>query len=412
MISFNLYNCIISIVVTICSFYWIRGVRIIEKKILYLFIAFFYFLFCGFTSFLFECGDYIIYYSVYTFALGITLYYSRNLSFKIDFIKSADFAYFIERYAKYYLVLYFAYQFFGLVYPENKLLNLIILQAPQAQDALEKSLDHTIGDSIGYLNTILFYVALSAYIKRPWKVIFLMFFNMYLGYASSSYISRGGIARLLVVIFLFLYINNPQKRKLIIALAIVSSFFSVIFFIGYMYLRMGGEFVVVDFSFAFQKIAEIELSFAANFEEVIRFGNDELGRYLWWFISLPLPGFLKFGTADIAINQEYTENIVGLSSLGDDFYIMLPGLAIEGVYMFGSLYILHAVLYGLVVNLFYNTLFKSHVFYVYCIYSIINIPFVSVRAGTQAFYSTTNKLIIIVLIICFILFKTQRKVIK
>lgn len=412
MISFNLYNCIISIAVTICSFYWIRNVHVIEKRILYLFIALFYFLFCGFTSFLFDCGNYLIYYSVYTFALGFTLFYSRNISFKIDFIKKHDFIYFVEKYAKYYLVFYFIYQFFGLIYPENKLINLVILQAPQAQDALENSLEHTVGNSIGYLNTILFYVALSAYIKRPWKIIFLMFLNMYLGYANSSYISRGGIVRLLVIIFLFLYINIPQKRKLIVVLAIILSFFSVVFFIGYMYLRMGGEFVIVDFSFAFQKIAEIELSFATNFEEVIRFNNDEFWRYLWWFISLPLPGFLKFGTADIAINQEYTENIIGMSSFEDNFYIMLPGLAIEGVYMFGGLYIFHAVLYGLVVNLFYNTLFKSPIFYVYCIFNIINIPFVSIRGGTQMFYSTTNKLIVIVLIICFILFKIKKKVIK
>ncbi|WP_297971228.1 hypothetical protein [uncultured Bacteroides sp.] len=412
MISFSLYNCVISIVVTVCSFYWIKEVHIIEKKILYLFIACFYFLFCGFTSFLFDCGNYITYYSIYTFFLGFTLCYSRDISFKVDFIRKEDFICFVEKYAKYYLVFYFVYQFLGLIYPENRLINLFVLRAPQARDALESSLEHTVGDSIGYLNTIFFYIALSAYIKKPWKIIFLMFFNMYLGYANSSYISRGGILRLFVVIFLFLYINLPHKRKLIIVLATILSFFSVIFFIGYMYLRMGGEFVIVDFSFAFQKIAEIELSFAANFDEVLKFSNDEFLRYLWWFISMPLPGFLKFGTADIAINQGYTENIMGMSSFDDNFYIMLPGLAIEGVYMFRGMYFFHAILYGMVVNLFYNTLFKSPVFYVYCIFNIINIPFVSIRGGTQMFYSTTNKLIIIVLIICFILFKIQKKPIK
>lgn len=118
---------------------------------------------------------------------------------------------------------------------------------------------------------------------------------------------------------------------------------------------------------------------------------------------MPLPGFLKFGTADLEINQFYNRDILGVNTWDNDFFITLPGLVIEGVYIFGNkFFLIHSIIFGLVCNLLFNIFRESKIFYILSIYYIINIPFGAIRAGTQGLYPLSNKIIPTTILIIYL----------
>lgn len=416
MLNFNLHYCLICTLVTLLSFFWIKNEKDEIKKYFYLFCVFFYYLICGATSYLFSDNNYIVYYVIYTIAFSGTLYLTRNKSFKLSSLASPSFENFINKKADGFIKFYFIYKFFQLVYPTNKLGNLISLGHPDVDAALESSLEHSMFDTFGQILGLLFYIFLSKYVKNPSKLIKLLLFSTYLSYASSSYLSRGAILRLLVVVFFLFYLNYPKIRKLLIISALGSVSFLLIFFVSYMYARSGGAFEAVSLSTAIEKIVEIELSFSYNFDTVLRVSETPrvgIWQFLIWFVTLPLPGFMKPGVLSDSINVLYTYDILGLDVNDASFFVSLPGLAIEGVYLFGQyLYPLHAVIFACMINYLINTLRQSPVFSFLCIYYIINIPFQAIRGGTQSFYATCMKVLPFVLILLYIWFKQSKNACK
>ncbi|MCM1140356.1 MAG: hypothetical protein NC453_17445 [Muribaculum sp.] len=287
---------------------------------------------------------------------------------------------------------------------------MFITSPPDVQSALTNSLSHSIWDSLLYLLSIFFYIGLAKYVNNPKKIIYILLLSTWFSYAGNSYLSRGQILRMIVVIFLLYYFKYPQKRKKLLVLAFFGSIFLISFFVSYMYMRMGNGFQMIDLSLAVEKIAEIELSFSKDFDLVLRNTNYQGGDYLWWFISMPLPGFLKFGSADLEINQFYNRDILGVNTWDNDFFITLPGLVIEGVYIFGpTFYIIHAIIFAVVCNIIFNIFRESKIFYLLSIYYIINIPFGAIRAGTQGLYPYTNKIIPIAILIVYLWYKIHQR---
>lgn len=413
MISFNLYYCIISTLVTLLPFIWIKNEKDEIKKYFYIFCVFFYYLICGATSYLFSDNNYIVYYVVYTLAFSSALYFTRNTRIKLRVFSSAEFESFINKKAGIFIKFYFLFQFLQLIYPTNKLGNLISLGHPDVNAALETSLEHSMFDTLGQILGLMFYIFLSKYVNNPAKLIKILLFSTYLSYASSSYLSRGAILRLLVVVFFLFYINYPKIRKILLLSAIGSVSFLLIFFVSYMYARSGGAFEAVSLSTAVEKIVEIELSFSYNFETVLsvsKIPRIGIWQFFLWFVTLPLPGFMKPGVLSESMNVLYTYDVLGLDIDDVSFFVTLPGLAIEGVYLFGLyLYPLHAILFAVMINCLINTLRQSSVFSFLCIYYIINIPFQAIRGGTQSFYATCLKIIPFVLILLYIWFKQTKK---
>ena len=413
MINYNLNYCIITTLVTILPFVWIKHEKDEIKKYFYIFCVFFYYLICGATCYLFPDNNYITYYVVYTIAFSTTLYLTRNKTIKLSVFSSAKFERFINNKAGAFIKFYFLFQFFQLIYPTNKLGNLIHLTRPDVNTALEASLEHSMFNTLSQVLSLMFYVFLSKYVKNPAKLITLLLFSTYLSYASSSYLSRGGILRLLVVVFFLFYINYPKIRKILLLSALGSVTSLMIFFVSYMYVRTGEAFKAVSLSTAIEKIVEIELSFSYNFDTVLRVSETPrigIWQFLLWFVALPLPGFMKPGVFSDTINVLYTYDILGMDVGDASFFVQLPGLAIEGVYLFGLyLYPLHAILFAIMINYLINTLRQSPVFAFLCIYYIINIPFQAIRGGTQSFYATCLKVLPFVFIILYIWFKLPKK---
>jgi len=397
MIDFSLNYFIIATIVTIIPFLWIIKEKDEVKLYFYVFCILFYYMICGVTSYLYPNRYYILYYLVYTLTFAFTLYLTRNKKIDFKLFKSESFVTFVNSKAEGYIKFYLLYCFFGLLYPVNKLGNLIHFASPDGVSALENSMEHSMGDSIQQLLSIIFFVFLSKYVHQPKKLIGILFVQTYISYASTAYLSRGAILRLLVVVFFLFYFNYPKIRKWLILAGIGSISSLLIFFVSYMYARMGDTFQAVSLSTALQKIAEIELSFSLHFDQVLMCSPSAkvgFGRFISWLLFLPFPGFMKPWVINESFNVLYTYDVLGLSPDDLSFFVTLPGLAIEGLYLFGPmLYPLHAALFAIVINYLINTLRQSSAFTFLCIYYIINVPFGAIRAGTQSFYATCFKIL-------------------
>lgn len=406
MIDFSISYFIITTLFTIIPFLWIIKVKDEVKLYFYLFCVLFYYIISGITAYLYPNHNYMSYYVVYTLTFAFTLYFTRNKKLNLTLFKSSSFVSFVESRADGYIKFYLLYCFCGLLYPVNKLSNLIYLSRPDVSTALENSIEHSMGDSLQQLLSILFFVFLSKYVRQPKKLICILFFQTYLSYASTAYLSRGAILRLLVVVFFLFYFNYPKIRKWLILGGLGSVSFLLIFFVSYMYARMGDVFQAVSLSTALQKIAEIELSFSQNFDQVLVCSPSSevgFGKFVSWLLFLPFPGFMKPWVVNESFNVLYTYDVLGLSPEDLSFFVTLPGLAIEGLYLFGPiLYPLHAMLFAIVINYLINTLRQSPAFTFLCIYYIINVPFGAIRAGTQSFYATCFKILPYVVILLYI----------
>lgn len=406
MIEFNLTYFIITTLITIIPFLWIKKEKDEVKFYFYLFCILFYYMICGITSFLYPNSSYMLYYVWYTLTFAITLYVTRDKKINFKLFKSESFVSFVNSKADTYIKFYIFFCFCGLLYPVNKLGNLIHLASPDVSTALENSMEHSMGDSLQQLLSILFYIFLSKYVREPKKLIGILFLQTYITYASTAYLSRGAILRLLVVVFFLFYFNYPKIRKWLIIGGLGSVSSLLIFFVSYMYARMGDAFQAVSLSTALQKIAEIELSFSLNFDQVLRCSpSSEIGfsKFMGWLVFLPFPGFMKPWVTNESFNVLYTYDVLGLSPDDLSFFVTLPGLAIEGLYLLGPiLYPLHAMLFAIVINYLINTLRQSPAFAFLCIYYIINVPFGAIRAGTQSFYATCFKILPYVVILLYI----------
>ena len=266
MIDFNFSYFIITTLLTLIPFLWIKKERDEVKLYFYIFCVLFYYIICGITSYLYPNSNYTLYYVVYTLTFAFTLYITRNKKLNFRLFKSESFVSFVNSRANFYIKFYLFYCFCGLLYPVNKLGNLIHLASPDGVAALENSMEHSMGASLQQLLSILFFIFLSKYVHQPKKLIGILFLQTYISYASTTYLSRGAILRLLVVVFFLFYLNYPKIRKWLIIGGLGSVSFLLIFFVSYMYARMGDGFQAVSISTALQKIAEIELSFSLNFD--------------------------------------------------------------------------------------------------------------------------------------------------
>ncbi len=405
----NIINFILATAVTIIAGAWCLKIKDEVKKVFIIVTFIFFYFYCGVTSFYINSNQYLIYYIIYTLTLGFSFYIFRNISIKVPGLSNDKLSKFTKNYYWVFIFLFIIYNLSDLIYPVNKIGLLFNPPTPNVSLGLDKQIQgHTISESFGYLLIIFFYYSLSQLVKKPIKLFLVLFVVEYIGYVSNAYISRGGMLRIFALVILILYFNYPNKRKLILTVSLVSSFFLIFFFAIYISMRMGVESNLDNMSGAFKSIANVEFSFSLYFDDLIRMNRGEFGRYLWWLFTLPLPGFLKFGSADYLLNIEYTENILHVSRFAPNFFVILPGLVIEGVYSFGKyLFPLHALLFGFTLNIFFNTLNKYKAFSVLCLYYIIDIPLRGVRAGSISLYPTVYKLIPIFLVILIFLIRIK-----
>lgn len=405
MIYFNLKALIYGLLIVAINLPWMLKSEDLRKRFFYVLILLFYFLICGLTAALNDTEHYLNYFIYYSFFLFGTLFLTRNTLLNLPTFRTAGFYQMVVSMSKPYLIFYTIYKLIPFVYPIFRIWNLVIPPVMNVDATLEGEIEQS-GFSAGIeqVLTIFYLISLSAYINKPKKMIIIMFFFLYLGFANTGYISRGGILRFLVQVFIIIYINYPRIRKKLLMSGVAVTPLLVVFFVWYMYKRSGVD-QHLDFMTSLAKLAEIEFSFSAPFDIIYTGKFADPWSYIQSWLTMPLPGPLRFDSQYYLVNYQYTSDIYGLYSDDANFAVMLPGLAIEGAYCMGvGLAFIHAILFAITVNMFYNAFLITPAFYMLSIYWCINIPMGVIRGGTLSLYTFTNKTFLFVLVFLYLLY--------
>ncbi len=402
---FSVQAFIITLLVTFINIPWMIKCEDVRKRFFYLFLLAFYFLICGLTASLVETEHYLSFYVYYTICLFLTLFLTRNMTLRLKVYQTDEFFSFWRKYGKVFIFIYFIYKMIPFFYPVFKLGNLFMLPSMDGRASLDAELEQTgFSAGLGQLLYAFYLSALAIYYDKPKKIIRILLFVFYLEFTESGYMSRGGILRLLILVFLIVYLNYPKIRKKLLIAAGTSIPFMIIFFVWYMYKRLGVD-EHLGFWESLGKLAEVEFSFSMAFDTVYEGTYADPWAFIQSWVTMPLPGPLRFGSQHYLVNYQYTQDIYGMDPTDPSAAVLLPGLAIEGAYCMGvGLAFIHAALIGITINLFYNMFLKTKVFYLFSLYWIIQIPMGVIRGGSLALYSFTNKVFIVMALVMYIMY--------
>lgn len=248
-----------------------------------------------------------------------------------------------------YLLLYLL----PFIYPEFRLYQLLAPMAPdltsnwaaiwttQELDVFQKLLEYA-----QVLLTPFFYIALFRYRRRLGLIALIFMSLLYLQYADISYISRGTIIIGFATIWLAIWVDRPSNRRAL--MAIMVALIPVVLVAAYYYskIRIGGSLEDITYLDAIMRTLEVETSFPHDVGiPIIESGvTVDPAAYIKWMLTLPIPKLLTGAIEGARINYEISEIVLGLARGQNGWYVVLPGLVAESVYIYGLyLFWLHAV---------------------------------------------------------------------
>jgi len=248
-----------------------------------------------------------------------------------------------------YLLLYLI----PLIYPEFRLYQLLAPMAPNltmnwAANWATKEINvfHKLLEYAQVLLTPFFYIALFRYRRRLGLIALIFVSLLYLQYVDISYISRGTIIIEFATIWLAIWVDRPNNRRAL--MAIMVALIPVVLAAAYYYsrIRIGGYVGDITSLDAIVRTLEVETSFPHNVGiPVIESGETvDPAAYITWMLTLPIPKLLTGAIEGARINYEISEIVLGLSPGQKGWYVVLPGLVAESVYIYGQYFFwLHAV---------------------------------------------------------------------
>lgn len=311
-------------------------------------------------------AQYLVYYTLFAFSivfgfwLGLGLFAPIGRSvgeFSAKYIRSLT----SGRLPVYCVIFFISLHVFKLVVPEFRLYLLIDPPIPNLRIWFSSRLDviqdgnNSVLHYISTLSTPFFYVSLYHFRQKVWRLMLIIGIVMYAKYVDQGYIGRGELFFNAVFIFLVLWMEHRAIRSLLLIAAACSAPIIVTGFYAYSLLRLGVDFANIDLTDAVARVFETEFTF------MIRSGlplidsaqHVDLGRYVAWILTLPIPGFLKGGIDVALVNYEMSTIILGRGVSDPGFYVTLPGLLAESIYLFGStFFFMHALFIGVAAAFF------------------------------------------------------------
>lgn len=417
--EFDYLRLIIIVVATVLAYLLASYKFKTQKKTLLLLCFTFLGIYSGIGGALIDTDPgYTYFYVSYLLILSLTIKLS---SIKVDYSKNSDnLTSFVNKNANKLLLFYFILILITFVYPELKIKNLISPPPPMLSgfDFEEEGNNYGGGaiSSILYLlRTFMlpfFYIGLYKYKNKPAKVILFLLVDLYLIYCKSGYVGRGTILQTLIICFFVVYfrLSKQARKRIIIAVAAVSPL-ALFGFYRYSLIRMGTDVSGETLSQAIEILFGQEIGYPQHYNYYIKLNNYHIGDYLSWFVLLPLPGFLKFGYGEYFLNREFSMEVLGLDASNSSFFIVLPGVVGEGVYVFGPYFFwIHAVILGVFIRFVLDTLNSNEIFSFFYLYCVVGFSFMIARAGTISVYPIKMKsFLIIVIVFYFVRHKKKQK---
>lgn len=278
---------------------------------------------------------------------------------------------------KYIIAIYIALHIADLVIPTFRIHHLFSPPSPDIKAWLYNSVfknTNATSTLIEYGKVLIspfFYIALYHYRGRLLTVATCLLLVVYVEYVSQSYIGRSDILVNLLLFFCVAFFLTPKgpMRTITVASMIAAAPLILIGFQAYMSLRLGvapGATPASSQGFAplnaAAALANSEFTFLeATGTPLIESGRQiDLKRYLVWIITLPIPSFLKQDVDIALVNYELSEVVLWKNIGEDGWYVVLPGLLAESVYIYGKhLYWIHGIFVGFTISLLTRICEKS-----------------------------------------------------
>lgn len=290
------------------------------------------------------------------------------------------------------VIAYLLLQVIPLMYPEFRLAQLIAPQPVALPELLATRWDVHETNSILKLTeyawivlTPFFYIALFRYANRMFCVALILFLQLYISFVVDGYIGRYEIAIALGVIALALWVSRPRHRGLLILCSVALLPLVLMGAYAYAVIRIGGTVQEMTLIEAVKWLWQIETSFPLTANVIIESGfRANLADYVRWMLTLPIPKILVGEVQTTHINWEISELVLDVSRGERGFYIVLPGLVGESVYLYGpSFFWIHGVFVGFVAALVIRILERTPQFLFLNAYVVMLFAFVLNRAGVD-----------------------------
>lgn len=376
----------------------------------------FIFIYSGIGGSLKEANSlYSIYYCIYLMVLTVVLKKSKR-GLKYTSNDSLSFDSFIDKHAIKFILIYVLLNFFSLIYPDIKLSNLLSPPQPDLssynfeEEGSKAGMDG-ISSLIYYIKSIFlpfFYWGLYKYNRNPKIVIGTLLFNLYVGYCASGYMSRSSMLFVLILSFMSIYrLLSPSKRRKLIISCVIAAPFLLYAFYQFSVMRLSSSTENISISQAVTVLFRQEIGYPLHFNDYFYKSDTYVSDFLGWLILLPLPGFLKFGHGMFALNKTFSMLILGLEPSDQYFYVVLPGIVGEAIFVFGPfLFFVHAIILGMVIRYVMNTCDKCNSLIFVFYYYMVQFSFGMSRAGTISIYPSVFKYFVIIV---FVLYMVKRK---
>jgi len=289
------------------------------------------------------------------------------------------------------IVLYYTINLFPFFYPELQLEKLLSLTGPNLTNIfrdrfLIKPTD-AISKLVDYLDILLmpfFYIAIFKYRKKMFKLTFAIFGLLYLQYSLNGYIGRGQLMMALTTIYLaiFIHYRGYSLIKVLAPIILMPVMFQGMYW--YSLSRIGSDIQSGGFSDSIYAIFHQETNFPYTVVQKILDYNYrvEFSSYIKWIVTLPIPKILTGDIDGARINYEISEDILNVKRNSLGFYVMLPGLLGESIYIYGRhLFLVQAVIIGLLLSKIINMLKRYEEMNILLLYTIVTFAFVLNRGG-------------------------------
>lgn len=305
-------------------------------------------------------------YPVFIIALIVGFRFGAFLNYPVGKVISINAAPVLEKFAegfaaKCIIFLFFFLMIITLLVPTFKLQLLFLPPSPDLRASFDarftgdRNLLVSLVGIITALITPLYYLALYRYRHRIVALFFLLFAPLYITYVGDAYIGRYTILFALIVFFAMVWSCRPKWRWALVISALVIVPILGVIARNYTYARLGAAAPDSGIIEALTALidAETMLPIITGVPLVESGERADLAAYFLWLLTLPIPGVFKGGLPILLLNYEISEIVLRVTRDSPQFYVVLPGLLAESIYLFGRVFFfIHPLTIGFVMGAF------------------------------------------------------------
>lgn len=349
----------------ICGYIAVKSVKGTIKKACIALLTFSLFFYSGIgISILNDYHLYTMYYVVYfVFFVGSIKHFSF-IKLRFATVSEGKLFSFIDKYGLTIIFFYVFISIFDLVYPENRLTNLIHPPVMDRSLVDERATGVVSRTSIQILllfvkNVLMpfYFFSLYKYKNDVVKLFLCIFLPLYFNFCENSYISRSEILTYLCIYAAIVYYFNKEKRRIVRLCVAYLVIVGLPFFAVFTQIRNGEGYSGMEqlsMGDAVDALFRIECTFPMWFKDIwVNVNNGtHIIEYITYIVCLPLPGFIKQPfIGDFQVNYAIAEILLGLQTKESGFFIPLSGNVCESVFIFGKyLFWIHAIICGYLIN--------------------------------------------------------------